>query len=439
MGRILVVDDEPAIGESLVSMLESAGHAARWVSRSQAALESVQRQPTDLVLCDLRLGGESGLDLIVRLRDARPEISIVVVTALGTVETAVEAMRRGADNFVVKPVAPERLLAVVGKGLESETLRRRSAQLDRLEAPRRAGLVAESPAMRDAVRLADAVAARDTTVLLLGPTGSGKGLMARYLHDGSPRAGQPFVALNCAGLSRELTESELFGHEKGSFTGATARKLGLFEAAHGGSLFLDEIGEMDLAVQAKLLKVLEERRFRRIGGVTEVEVDVRLLAATHRDLKAEVAAGRFRADLLYRLKVFEITLPPLRDRVAEIVPLASRLLRELRHETGALTDEAREILESYAWPGNVRELRNVMERAAILCAPGAPVGAEHLPPLEIDGADDPGSATLQEVEKRFLESALREHGGNIVRTARAVGVSRGMLYRKMEKYGIQPR
>jgi len=294
--------------------------------------------------------------------------------------------------------------------------------------------------MRQVLRHADAVAGRDTTVLVLGETGTGKGLLARYLHDRSPRSGRPFVALNCAGLSRELTESELFGHEKGAFTGAVARKLGLFEAAHGGTLFLDEIGEMDASVQAKLLKVLEERRFRRIGGVTEVEVDVRLLAATHRDLHAEVGAGRFRADLLYRLKVFEIRLPPLRERVAEIAPLARQLLRDLRAGTGDVSDETVSILEAYAWPGNVRELRNVMERAAILCPPGAAIEPEHLPMLEAEGgADDTASPKLQEVEKRFLESALRENGGNIVHAARAVGISRSTFYRKMAKYGLNPR
>jgi two-component system NtrC family response regulator len=324
---------------------------------------------------------------------------------------------------------------MIAKGLEAENLRRRSAQLDRLAVSREPSLVAESAAMRRVVKLADAVAPRDTTVLLLGETGTGKGLLARYLHDHSVRADRPFVALNCAGLPRELTESELFGYEKGAFTGANARKLGLVEAARGGTLFLDEIGEMDLVVQAKLLTVLEERRFRRLGGVAEVEADVRLIAATHRDLDAAVAGGRFRADLLYRLKVFEIEIPPVRERREEIMPLARQFLREW-HAEPALSDEAVELLEGYAWPGNVRELRNVMERAAILCPSGETITAEHLP-IEVEATDVDPSSSLQDVERRFLESALREHNGNIVRTARAIGVSRGTLYRKLEKYRLR--
>jgi DNA-binding NtrC family response regulator len=436
-----VVDDEPSVGEALIALLESAGHAARWVANAKAALVAVNDEPTDLALVDLRLGGESGLDLLDRLREARPEMSVIVMTALATIETAVDAMRRGADNFVTKPVDPARLLAIIGKGLEAESLRRRSAQLDRLGAQPAAALVAESAGMKEALRLADAVAPRGTTVLLLGETGTGKGVLARHIHDRSPRSGRPFVELNCAGLPRELTESELFGHEKGAFTGAAGRKIGLFEAADGGTLFLDEIGEMDLAVQAKLLKVLEQRRFRRVGGIAEVEVDVRLVAATHRDLPAEVAAGRFRGDLYYRLNVFAVRLPPLRERRSEILPLARQFLREQR--AGDVTDEAAEILEDYAWPGNVRELRNVMERAAILCPPGRAVGPEHLPPLDVDpsgddAADDgDGGRTLRDAERRFLEGALKTHGGNILRTARALGVSRGMLYRKIEKYGLK--
>ena len=430
--RVLVVDDEPSVGEALIGLLDGAGYEARWVATATAAQASVKDEPTDLALVDLRLKNESGLDLIEKLRDLRPEMSVIVVTALATIETAVEAMRRGADNFVTKPVDPARLLAIVAKGLEAETLRRRSAQLDRLGATRAAHLVAESTAMREALRLAEAVAPRTTTVLLLGETGTGKGILARHIHDASPRAEQPFVELNCAGLSRELTESELFGHEKGAFTGAAARKLGLFEAADGGTLFLDEIGEMDLAVQAKLLKVLEQQRYRRVGGVTEVAVDVRLIAATHRDLAQEVAAGRFRSDLFYRLNVFAIRLPPLRERRDEIATLARAFLH------GAISDDAVEILEGYAWPGNVRELRNVMERAAILCPPGRPVEPEHLPPLEPAEAEGDQPETLRDAERKFLEGALKAHGGNILRTAQALGVSRGLLYRKMQKYGIQP-
>jgi DNA-binding NtrC family response regulator len=312
--------------------------------------------------------------------------------------------------------------------------------------------------MRDALQLADAVAQRSTTVLLLGETGTGKGMLARWIHERSPRASRPFVELNCAGLQRELTESELFGYERGAFTGATGRKVGLFEAADGGTLFLDEIGEMDLAIQAKLLKVLEQHRFRRIGGVTEIEVDVRILAATHRDLAREAAAGRFRSDLLYRLDVFAIRLPSLRERREEVLPLARRFLAEARGardgEAGAISDAAARLLEGYGWPGNVRELRNVMERAAILCARGE-VRPSHLPPLapagpataggdrdgggDPDGGGDDEDRSLRGAERRFLEATLRANGGNIQATARALGVSRGTLYRKISRYKLATR
>jgi two-component system, NtrC family, response regulator AtoC len=251
------------------------------------------------------------------------------------------------------------------------------------------------------------------------------------------------VQLNCAGLNRELTESELFGHEKGAFTGAAARKIGLFEAAAGGTLFLDEVGEMDLGVQAKLLKVLEEKRFRRVGGLTEVAVDARLIAATHVDLADAVSRGQFRSDLFYRLNVFSIRMPALGERKSEIVPLALRFLHDLSGADMTIAPEAIEILEGYSWPGNVRELKNVMERAVILCPRGSAIEPEHLPPLELEeppreesAPASVSAATMAAAERGFLESALRANDGNIVRTARSIGVSRGLLYRKIRKYGL---
>ncbi|MCA9848792.1 MAG: sigma 54-interacting transcriptional regulator, partial [Dehalococcoidia bacterium] len=282
--------------------------------------------------------------------------------------------------------------------------------------------------------LADAVAPHATTVLLFGDTGTGKGMLARYLHGRSPRAGRPFVELNCAGLSRELTESELFGHERGAFTGATARKLGLLEAADGGTLFLDEIGEMELAVQAKLLKVLEQWRFRRVGGVVEHDVDVRIIAATHRDLEKDAAEGRFRMDLYYRMNVFAIRLPPLSERRDDVAALARRFLEEQRRGH-RLSEEATELLLGYDWPGNVRELRNIMERAAILAPPGGEVTLAHLPPLGPRGAPE-STGALGAAERALIESTLRAHDGNLAAAARALGVSRGLLYRRLAKFGI---
>jgi DNA-binding NtrC family response regulator len=484
--KILIVDDDASLNEALSGLLAHAGHAVACAETGASALEIATREPVRLALVDVRLGGESGLDLLPRLRTLRPEMAIIMMTAQGSIEMAVEAMRRGADNFVTKPLDPKRLLALVDKGLETWALRHRTARLERLDSRTAPARLGDSPGMADALRLAGAVAARDTTVLLLGETGTGKGMLARHIHALSPRRAEPFVELNCAGLQKDLTESELFGHERGAFTGATDKKIGLFEAADGGTLLLDEIGEMEYGIQAKLLKVLEEGRFRRVGGLAEIEADVRLLAATHRDLDLVVTQGRFRQDLLYRLNVFAIRLPPLRDRPADVLPLARGFLSEYREAAGdasssggpagdtssrqagggspagpPISEAAARLLQSYAWPGNVRELRNVIERASILCPAGAPILPEHLPPLQAGSPDAPRatagmaagspaasathaapagpaarSTTIVDAEKRLLEQALKARGGNIRAAARDLGIARGTLYRKAKKYGI---
>lgn len=446
--RILVIDDHPSFITSATALLAHAGYEVRSAATGQAGLEIVRREPIELTLLDIGLGVESGLDVLPQLKMLRPEMSVVIITALGTIENAVEAMRRGADNFIEKPIDPSRFLAVVAKGLESRQLRCKYLQLERLSAPAQAMILGEGSAMRDVLRLAEAVAGRETTVLLRGETGTGKGLLARLIHDASPRRKEPFVALNCAGLQRELTESELFGHERGAFTGAVERKIGLFEAADGGTLFLDEISEMDMGVQAKLLSVLEQKRFRRLGGVTEIEVDVRLIAATNRDVAKDVAAGRFREDLFYRLNVFTIDLPPLRERREDILPLAWHFLRELQGPQ-AISSAAQEILLSYSWPGNVRELRNVIERAAILCPPGSELLPIHLPPLGAEVrapasvtppiGDLLASLTMEEVERLYLEAALHAHDWNLEATVRDLGLSRATLYRKIKKYNLSPQ
>jgi len=433
-GRLLVVDDEAPIRQALSDLFTRVGFEVETASGPEAALDSVRTRPVDLVLLDLRLGTASGLDLLPKLKADQPEAAVIVLTALATIETAVEAMRRGADNFLTKPLDPPRLLALVEKGLESRALRTRSARLGRLASRSNRIATSDSAAMRKVQALADAVAPRATTVLLLGETGSGKGMLADSLHQRSTRSAAPFVELNCAGLSKELTESELFGHEKGAFTGATSRKLGLLEAADGGTIFLDEIGEMELAVQAKLLKVLEQGRFRRVGGLAEIGVDVRIIAASHRDLEIAAAEGRFRADLYYRLNVFTIRVPPLRERRDEVIALAQRFL-DAERRGHRLSEEAIELLEGYGWPGNVRELKNVIERAAILAADGEVVTAEHLPPLA--PVAGPIAASLDAAEKTVVESALRAHQGNILATAKALGVSRGLLYRKIAKFGLK--
>ena len=443
--RILLVDDDDSLTEALTVLLEHAGYRVSTAATAEDAVAVLRKEPTDLAILDLRLGSVSGLDLLPQLKSIRPEMSVLMLTGAGTIENAVEAMQKGADNFVTKPVEPARLLTIVSKGFEARALRRKNQQLERITSRGSPIFQSESKAMKEVFALAGAVAGRDTTVLLRGETGTGKGLMARWIHDASERRKQPFVELNCAGLQRDLTESELFGHEKGAFTGASDRKLGLFEAADGGTLFLDEIGEMDLSIQAKLLKVLEEKRFRRVGGLTEIEADVRLIAATHRDLARDVADKKFREDLYYRLNVFTIPLPPLRDRREDVVPLALHFLADFRgvDDTDAISVPAIEMLRSYTWPGNVREVRNVIERAAILCPDGSRIQPSHLPAFapvtKSDGnvaAVIGGATTMQEAEKALLELALKEHDYNIKATAADLGISRGTLYRKVKKYNI---
>ncbi len=380
--HILVVDDEQSIREALRDLFEDQGYEVREASSHEEAQAAVKERPVDVILLDLRLGTTSGLALLPELKAEQPDAAFIVVTGQATIDTAVEAMQRGADNFVTKPIDPARLLAVVQKGIEAGALRKNSTRLRRLatRAPAPSADSFDSSAMRQVHQLADAVAPHATTVLLLGETGTGKGMLARYIHERSSRAAAPFVELNCAGLTRELTESELFGYEKGAFTGATQRKIGLLEAADGGTLFLDEIGEMEAAVQAKLLKVIEQSRFRRVGGIAEVTVAVRIIVATHRDLERDVSEGRFRADLYYRLNVFAVRLPPLRERLADVLPMSQRFLLEHRRQQ-SLSTAAAALLMAYAWPGNVRELKNVIERASILAAAGEAILPEHLPPL----------------------------------------------------------
>ncbi len=447
--RVLIVDDDASLVSALTGLLDHKGYETEGASSPAGALEAVRRRAANVVLLDVRLGRESGLELLPQLKELRPDMSVIVFTAAGSIEMAVEAMHLGADNFLQKPVDPPRLLAIVAKGLEACRLRRRSSALERLSARSATLLLGDSAAMKEATALAGTVAGRDTTVLLLGETGTGKGLLARRIHELSPRAAAPLVELNCAGLNRELTESELFGHEKGAFTGAVEKKLGLFEVADGGTLVLDEIGEMDASIQAKLLQVLEARRFRRVGGTIENEVDVRVIAATHRDLESEAKSGRFRQDLLFRLNVFSITLPPLRDRRDDIVPLALYFLHQFGRpgiREGALSDATASRLTAYDWPGNVRELRNVMERATILCPADQPIRPQHLPPFAVAGAPPPPAAapgtdgaplpTLRDAEHRLIVQTLAAHGGNIRASARALGISRGTLYRKAGRFGI---
>jgi two-component system response regulator FlrC len=440
-GRVLVVDDEEGIRSFLAEALEDAGHEVVVAGDGGAALEHLEREAFHLMITDLRMPGMDGMQLLARARGLQPELEVIVLTAHGTVETAVEAMRQGAYDYLQKPLSgPDEIRLVAARALER---RRLVAAQQGGQAPAEE-LVAEDPVMRAAVELLDRAAPTDATVLLSGESGTGKELAARRLHAGSRRATGPFVPVNCAALSAELLESELMGHEKGAFTGAQAQRRGRFELADTGTLFLDEVSEIRPELQAKLLRVLQERRFERVGGTRTIQIDVRIVAATNRDLQAEMAAGRFREDLFHRLAVFPVRLPALRERPADVPVLAAHLLRRAAVRISRpgleLAPDALDALAAYPWPGNVRELSNALERAAIL-ARGDRIGAADLllgpapetppaPPSRLPGG------TLAELERQAIQAALRAEGGHRKRAAARLGIGLRTLYDKLKALGL---
>ncbi|RME74472.1 MAG: sigma-54-dependent Fis family transcriptional regulator [Planctomycetota bacterium] len=456
---VLVVDDDAPFAEMLVRLLSSEGHRAERADSAAAALAAVGRGRWDVVLTDVKMPGESGIDLLRELRRRAPETDVIVMTGYGTIELTVEAMRLGAADFLPKPFDNQELLLRLGR---LERVRRLQNELESLrsELEGRFGfeaIVAESEGMRLALRRAAAAARTRSNVLLVGETGTGKEVVARAIHHAGPRARAPFVAINCAALPREIMESELFGHARGAFTGALTDKRGLFRAAHGGTLLLDEITEMPVETQAKLLRALETGCVRPIGTEREQPVDVRVIAATNRDPQQAVEQGRLRADLYYRLGVIVIELPPLRERPEDIEPLALRAIAELgarlERRVRGIRPEALEALRRHRWPGNVRELRNVIESALVL-APGPWIELADLPPsvavaagtAASDGAAQaletneiaPLDATLKAVERRMILRALACAGGNKSRAAEMLGISRKRIYRKLEEYGMAP-
>ncbi|HEX2189414.1 MAG TPA: sigma-54 dependent transcriptional regulator [Longimicrobiaceae bacterium] len=446
---ILLIDDEPDVIRSLGRFFERAGWEVYRAMTGEEGLRLYEAALPDVVLLDLHLPGVSGMDVLETLvpRDA----TVVMLTGHGDIETAVEAMRLGAENFLAKPVELPHLAAAAEKALEKTELRRANRTLSaRLAEGRHTSTLGGSPRMREIARQVELLAESEgTTVLLLGESGTGKGWVAQMLHAHSQRARGPMVEVNCAGLSATFLDSELFGHEKGAFTDAKTAKRGLFEVAHGGTLFLDEVGDLAPDLQPKLLKVLERRCFRRLGGTREIEVDVRLVAATNRDLEAEVAAGRFREDLYYRLHVLPLTLPPVRERSREdVLELVHRLLTDLRatHPRGGrrLSDAALKLLVGYAWPGNVRELRNVLERALVLSLGEETILPEHLPPevrspspSSLPVREHQTVMTLDEVERRHIERTLVMLDGNRTQAAEAMGISRATLHNKIRLYGLE--
>ncbi|TNE84546.1 MAG: sigma-54-dependent Fis family transcriptional regulator [Deltaproteobacteria bacterium] len=449
MPRVLVVEDDQAVRELIVDELTDHGFTVRGAADATTGLAQLEADPIDVLITDVNLARESGLDLARDALAHEPDLPVIIITAFGSLEMAVEAIRAGAYDFITKPVSMEALALAVERAAGLRMLKDELAKL-RVQARRGGrrsrldGVSPEISRLRDNIAT---VAATDATVMVLGESGSGKEMVAREIHELSRRSSGPFVAENVAAIPAELLESTLFGHVRGAFTGATASRTGLFRMAHGGTLLLDEIGELPMELQPKLLRVLEEGRVRPVGSDQEIEVDVRLVVATHRDLEADTHTGRFREDLFYRLAVIDLAVPPLRDRGGDILLLAQLFLREkasalgkehltLHHDTAAR-------LLGWHWPGNVRELRNAMERAVVL-AQASKVLPRDLPP-RIQGAPEPTRAAkaeadvllpLDEVERRHILAVLRAHNGNKAEAARTLGIGRKTLYRKLEAWGL---
>jgi DNA-binding NtrC family response regulator len=457
--RVLVVEDERAIQIALSGLLTREGYGVETAGSGEAAvalLSDTAEQPFDCVLTDLSLGeGLSGMDVLRRAKEIRPQTAVIMITAHGSEKIAVEAMKSGAEDYVPKPFDNDEIRVVVARALERTRLERENRLLlDRIA--REVGfenLVGTGPAMRKVFEVIQKVAETDLSVLIRGESGTGKELVAQALHDASGRRARPFVAVNCAAINRELVESELFGHEKGAFTGADARRAGRFEAADGGTIFLDEIGDMAPETQAKVLRVLQERSFERVGGAKPIEVDVRVVAATHRDLEADVKDGRFREDLYYRLKVVEVEIPPLRERREDLPLLVARFLEQVAERLGRerkpISEVALTRLARHPWPGNVRELRNVVEQAAVM-ASGDEIDEEDLrlddsislparsaTPAHAATFTDAKKLAVEQFEREYLLRALRQNDGNISRTAEAIGMVRQSLQQKIRELGLR--
>jgi DNA-binding NtrC family response regulator len=454
--RILIVEDERAIQVALSGLLKKEGYEVTVASSGEEAIALFGEQAFDLVLTDLALGrGKSGMDVLAASREARKETPVVMITAHGNEKIAVDAMKAGAEDYIPKPFDNDAMRMVVRRALDKTRLvREHRLLLERIEREYGFGsLIGSGPAMKRVFETIKKVAETDLTVLIRGESGTGKELVAQALHHRSGRTERPFVAVNCAAISRELVESELFGHEKGAFTGADARRAGRFEAAIGGTIFLDEIGDMPLETQAKVLRVLQERTLERVGGTTPIPIDVRVVAATHRDLENEVEEGRFREDLYYRLRVVQLDLPPLRDRLEDLPALVDRFLGSLAGRLGrekiGIENEALAALARHVWPGNVRELKNVIEQAAVLASGEIRAGDLTLGPARkkapsIDVGPEPGVAfsetkrkAVEAFERSYLLAALREHEGNISRTAEAIGMVRQSLQQKIKELGLR--
>jgi two-component system response regulator HydG len=444
--HVLIVDDEPAARSGLSRLLVGEGYSVETADGGAAALELASARPPDLVVTDLKMPGMDGLTFLAKLHEHNREIPVIVATALADLGSAVTAMRAGADDFIAKPIDFDQLTLVIERALERRSLRNEAEYLRRQMHERDGegleGMIGASAAMQKVYGLARQVAGSRATVLITGESGTGKGELARAVHALGPRAKHPFIALHCAAVPETLLESEMFGHEKGAFTGADRRRVGRFEQADGGTLFLDEVGEIPLAMQVKLLRVLQERTFERVGGSEPVQCDVRIVAATNRDLLAEVQAGRFREDLYYRLNVVHVEMPPLRFRGGDAMILAHHFLRKFATDNHkmieAFSEDARARIASYTWPGNVRALENAIERAVVL-AEGTVIGVDDLP-LEADVRSSSSSvripgATMEQIEREAILKTLEACDGSTARTADVLGISVRTIQYRLHQYG----
>ena len=443
---ILVVDDEEVMRESMAAWLREDGYRVDSAHDGRNALDLAKL--TDYVICfiDLKMpGGMDGIETMMEVRRIRPEASVIIITAYATVDTAIQAMKEGAQEYIVKPCNPQEISMLVSRIMKFKKLQSENAILRKKLSRqyRKHDIITKNPRMEEILALTQEIASLRSTALIRGESGTGKELVARAIHYSGNRAEKPFIAVNCAALTETLLESELFGYEKGAFTGATAQTKGKFEAAEGGTVFLDEIGDISAKLQADLLRVLQERRFYRVGGNQEVEVDVRIIAATNRNLAEEVQQGRFREDLFYRLNVIEIRLPPLRERREDIPLLAEHFVHHISSQLGkdisGISGEALKVLIAYDWPGNVRELENVIERAIVTCHNGM------LEEQDFSWLQRPAPSTqnwavpdvpLDELERRAIVAALERTHGNVKEASTALGIDRSTLYDKLKRYAI---
>ena len=450
-GSILIVDDEKGQREILTVILKKEGYDIADVPGVREALEQLERREFDLIMTDLKMQGQSGLDLLEAVQAADPQQCVIIMTAHGTVDSAVEAMKKGAFDYLEKPLERDNLILTlrraferIGLVRENRVLLKRVEQIQTIP-----NILGEHPKMREVFRVVSKIAATSSTVLIVGESGTGKELVARAIHDGSQRRDKPFMAINCAAIPDSLMESELFGHEKGSFTGANVREIGIFEAANGGTVFLDEIGEMNVAMQAKLLRAIQEKEIRRVGGKVNVPLDVRILSATNKELEQEIKRGNFREDLFYRLNVIRITLPPLRERGNDVKNLAEFFIKKYSQASGIAVEgfskPALKLLINYSWPGNVRQLESVIERS-VLMAESNYIEPEDLPaevtmtsalsggiPFELP----PEGIDFEELEKGIIIKAMERADWVIGKAAPLLGMSYKTLQYRLDKFGIE--